>query len=123
MFSAIQLGTSRLGVLDIFQLDLTSELVVVSGCGGRLESVENGDEIVALARGLLHAGARSAMTSLWDPKDESTAELMAQFYGRLEAGSNPAIALQQAAIALREDYPHPYYWAPFRVTGNPFGLP
>jgi len=121
MFSAIQLGTSRLGVLEIFQLDLTSELVVVSGCGGRLESVENGDEIVGLERGILHAGARSVMTSLWDPKDESTADLMAQFYRRLEAGSNPTIALQEATIALREDYPNPYYWAPFRITGNPFG--
>ena len=31
-----------------------------------------------------------------------------------------AIALQDAMRQLREDHPHPYYWAPFVLVGNVF---
>jgi tetratricopeptide (TPR) repeat protein len=122
MFSALQLGGSRLTLFDLYQLELGAELVVLSGCGTGLNVVESGDELIGLTRGLLYAGARSAMVTLWDVHDQSTAELMSIFYRQLTRQGDPARAVRLAMRELRESYPHPYYWAPFVLVGKPFEL-
>jgi CHAT domain-containing protein len=43
---------------------------------------------------------------------------MTRFYQRIAAGTAPVIALREAMRDLRETHPHPYYWAPFVVTGK-----
>ncbi len=86
MFSAIQLGTSRLSLFDLYDLELDADLVVLSGCGTGLAEVTAADELVGLSRGLLHAGARAVLVTLWDVNDESTTELMRSFYTQLTAG-------------------------------------
>ena len=118
MFSAIQLGDSRLSLLDLYNVKLGAELAVLSGCGTGLSDVQGSDELVGLTRGLLFAGARSVLATLWDVNDESTAEFMRRFYGRLTDDPRPATALRHAMMALREGHPHPYYWAPFVLTGR-----
>jgi CHAT domain-containing protein len=122
MFSAIQLGGSRLTLFDLYQLELGAELVVLSGCGTGLNVVESGDELIGLTRGLLYAGARSAMVTLWDVHDHSTAEFMSIFYRQLAHQGNRARAARLAMLELRETCPHPYYWAPFVLVGKPFDL-
>ena len=119
MFSALQLGDTRLSLLDLYDLKLEAELAVLSGCGTGLSDVQGADELVGLTRGLLFAGARSVAATLWDVNDESTAEFMRHFYGSLTEEREPAGALQHAMLSLRESYPHPYYWAPFVLTGRP----
>ena len=122
MFSAIQLGGSRLTLFDLYQLELGAELVVLSGCGTGLNVVESGDELIGLTRGLLYAGARSAMVTLWDVHDQSTAQFMSIFYRQLAHQGNRARAARLAMLELRETCPHPYYWAPFVLVGKPFDL-
>jgi tetratricopeptide (TPR) repeat protein len=122
MFSALQLGGSRLTLFDLYQLELGAELVVLSGCGTGLNVVESGDELIGLTRGLLYAGARSAMVTLWDVHDRSTAEFMSIFYRQLAGRGDRAWAARLAMQELREEYPHPYYWAPFVLVGKPFDL-
>lgn len=117
MFSAIQLGTSRLSLFDLYGLRLDAELAVLSGCGTGLAAVHGADELVGLTRGLLYAGARSVLVSLWNVHDESTAELMGRFYGHLVAGADPADALRETLKEHREAYPDPYFWAPFVLVG------
>lgn len=119
MFSALKLGGGRLSVLDLYGLDLNAELVVLSGCSTGLSEVRGGDEQVGLSRGVLYAGARALVSTLWDVHDESTALLMGGLYRRLAAGETPAAALAGAARELRQSYPEPYYWAPFMLTGWP----
>jgi CHAT domain-containing protein len=118
MFSSIQLGTSRLSLFDLYQLDLGAELVTLSGCGTGLNVVEGGDELIGLVRGLLYAGARSALVTLWDVNDRSTAGFMKSFYSRLQQGVGRAVALQQAMLETRAHEPHPYHWAPFVLVGE-----
>ena len=43
---------------------------------------------------------------------------MRQFYTALQRGASKARALQQAAIAVKAVYAHPYYWAPFMLMGK-----
>ncbi len=118
MFSALQLGDSRLSLFDLYQLDLGAELVTLSGCGTGLNVVKGGDELMGLVRGLLYAGARAALVTLWDVNDQSTAQFMKLFYGRHQGGSTKAQAVREAMRELRAAYPHPYYWAPFILVGQ-----
>lgn len=119
MFSAIQLGSSRLSLFDLYNLRLDAELVVLSGCGTGLNAVLGADELVGLTRGLLYAGARSALVTLWDVHDQSTADFMRHFYGHLSNEESGADALRLAMLDHRQDYPEPYYWAPFILVGQP----
>ena len=118
MFSAIQLGDSRLTLFDLYRLRLDAQLVVLSGCGTGLNVVEGGDELIGLGRGLLYAGARSVMASLWDVNDESTATFMRSFYGSLLDSFDPARALREAMVSMRARHPHPFFWAPFVLVGQ-----
>lgn len=121
MFSAIQLGADRLSLFDLYDLRIGAELVVLSGCGTGLGAVLGGEELVGLTRGLLYAGARSALVTLWDVNDVSTSAFMRLFYEHLSAGHERAAALRHAMRDLRKSYPSPYHWAPFVLVGKPAG--
>jgi len=43
---------------------------------------------------------------------------MTHWYNQLNQGMGRAAALRAAQRALRETYPHPYYWAPFVLIGQ-----
>ncbi|MGA9981328.1 MAG: CHAT domain-containing protein [Candidatus Sulfotelmatobacter sp.] len=118
MFSAIRMGDSFLSLFDLYQLRLPVELITLSGCSTGLNVVAAGDELIGLARGLLHAGAQSLILSLWDVHDTSTAEFMTAFYRRLGTGESKAEALRAAMLQLRTSYPHCYQWAPFILVGK-----
>ncbi len=118
MFSSIRLGEGNLALYDLYQLRLDCELMTLSGCATGLNVVTAGDELLGLVRGLLFAGARSLLLSLWDVHDRTTAEFMTLFYERLSLADSKAAALQQAMLVMRERHPHPYYWAPFTLTGK-----
>jgi CHAT domain-containing protein len=118
MFSAIRMADSYLSLFDLYQLRLPVELITLSGCSTGLNVVSAGDELIGMARGLMHAGAQSLILSLWDVHDKSTAEFMTVFYRLLREGKNKAAALRGAMLALRSSYPHPYQWAPFILVGR-----
>ncbi len=118
MFSAIRLGDSFLSLFDLYQLRLPVELITLSGCSTGLNVVAAGDELIGLARGLLHAGAQSLILSLWDVHDKSTAEFMTAFYRFLGQGKSKADALRSSMLQLRSRYPHCYQWAPFILVGK-----
>jgi CHAT domain-containing protein/tetratricopeptide (TPR) repeat protein len=118
MFSGIRLSDGYLHLYELFQMKLSADLFTLSGCATGLNVVAGGDELLGLVRGLLYAGARSLLLSLWDINDGSTRELMAGFYRSLIGTGNPVESLTQAARDLRERYPHPYFWAPFVLVGK-----
>jgi CHAT domain-containing protein len=43
---------------------------------------------------------------------------MRTFYEGILAGQTKPRALQQAMLRVKNDYPHPYYWAPFILLGK-----
>jgi CHAT domain-containing protein len=118
MFSGIRLGDGILSLYDLYQMKLPAELITLSGCATGLNVVSDGDELLGLLRGLIHAGAQAALLTLWDVQDRSSADFMASFYTHLNRSTDKAIALRQATLELRQNYPHPYYWAPFFLVGK-----
>jgi CHAT domain-containing protein len=119
MFSAFKLGDGWITALDLYGMSCDSNLITLSGCSSGMQQVAGGDDLLGLVRGFLYAGARSLLLSLWPISDESTVSLMKHFYACWSGGASKAVALQQAAIRLRQDYPHPFFWAPFVLIGKP----
>ena len=74
--------------------------------------------MVSLNRAFLYAGTPSVMASLWSVDDKVTGLLMERFYTHLRSGMSKAEALRQAQMDVRAEYPHPYYWAAFVLTGD-----
>ena len=102
---------------EVFDLDLTASLVVLSACNTGLGELHAGNELMGLTRSFLYAGAPSIVASLWTVDDRSTAYLMREFYKNL-ATMNKADALQQAKLATMRQYPNPFHWAAFCLQGD-----
>jgi CHAT domain-containing protein len=43
---------------------------------------------------------------------------MTSFYRRLQDSPHKAAAFAVATKAVREEHPHPYFWAPFVLVGK-----
>jgi CHAT domain-containing protein len=118
LFSSLRLGDGWLTVRDAYSLNLHCALVTLSACETGVNDVAPGDELIGLARGFFAAGSASLLCSLWTVDDEATSEMMVDFYGRLRASSSPAKALRGAQLAMMQERQHPFFWAPFVVTGR-----
>ncbi len=118
MFSALKLHDGWLTAADVMGLALPGALVTLSACESGRSGVIGGDEILGLARAFLGAGAATLVVSLWLVQDDTTAELMSTWYGRLLAGEGPATALRAAQLEVKDRHDHPYYWAPFVLVGK-----
>jgi CHAT domain-containing protein/tetratricopeptide (TPR) repeat protein len=117
-FSSLHLADGPLTLLDAAALPLERVAVTLSACETGMSRVAPGDEIVGLVRGFLLAGAASVLATLWTVEDACTAALMAHYYRWRRAGVAAPAALQRAQCALREEHPHPAYWAPFALHGR-----
>lgn len=117
-------GKSREGFLrlhDIYNMDLSADLVVLSACRTGLGRNVQGEGVVGLTRGFMYAGAKSIVASLWKVEDDATAELMSHFYtAMLRDGLPPAAALKLAKREMlkQERWRAPFYWAAFTLQGE-----
>ncbi len=110
-----------LTVGELYDLSLPAKLVVLSACETGLGDVKNGGDVIGLTRGFLYAGASSVVSTLWMVADETTKQLMLDFYRQLQQQSQQDIgeALTTAQRRIfRQVNPHPYYWAAFQLTGS-----
>ena len=105
---------------DIMDLRLCAELAVLSACDSGLGQRIVGEGVLGFAWAFYAAGCASVVTSLWQVRDRSTAQMMEQFYTSLAAGQPKDVALQRAMIGTMgmERYNHPYYWATFQLIGD-----
>ncbi len=112
---------------EIYNLELNSDLVVLSACETGLGKVSKGEGIIGLTRALLYAGTNNIIVSLWKVSDTSTSKLMIDFYDELlekiDAGSSKfayADYLRISKLAMIKDKKlgHPFFWSPFILIGN-----
>jgi CHAT domain-containing protein len=118
LFSSLKLADGWVSVSDIYGMSGSAPLVTLSACETGRSQVVVGDELVGLCRGFFTAGARSLVVSLWTVDDGSAARLMRCFYGELRAGRPVNQALCAAQRVTKAEMGHPYYWAPFLLTGS-----
>jgi CHAT domain-containing protein len=116
-----ELQRSLLSTADVFNLKLSSDLVVLSGCTTALGKEIQGEGLIGMTGGLMYSGSQQVAAGLWDVDDDGTALLMTQFYqGMLKQGLSPAAALRSAQINLlkSQNWKAPYYWSAFTLQGQ-----
>lgn len=114
-------GQSSLYAYELYKLQLQANLVVLSACNTGSGKLAKGEGTMSLARAFRHAGCPNVLMSLWQADDETTSELMTNFYRNLTLGQPKAAALQRAKLDLlaqssRKNYPH--YWGAFVLLGD-----
>jgi filamentous hemagglutinin family protein len=103
---------------EMLKLSLQADLVVLSACDTGRGKI-TGDGVLGLSRSWLAAGAPSLVVSLWEVDDNSTSELMLNFYKALQQQPDKAIALRSAMLQTMQKYPSPRDWSAFTLVGVP----
>ena len=125
--SAIQLSQQAdsledglLSAREIFSLRTKANLVVLSSCESGLGRFIRGEGIEGLNRAFFFAGTSAVLMSLWKVNDEASFFLMYRFYYYLKASESVVSALKKAKqdVINNSQYSHPYYWAPFVLSGD-----
>jgi len=97
LLSSVLLAEGQsLSLYELMGLHLDVDLVVLSACNTGLGEITAGDDVLGLAQGLLGAGARSVLVSLWPVNDISTALFMGEFYSHIRLNKSPVFALKAA---------------------------
>jgi CHAT domain-containing protein len=108
---------------EIYNSKLNADLVVLSACETGLGKIASGEGVIGLTRALLYAGTKNIIVSLWQVSDESTKQLMVEFYKNLlskESKTDYARHLRNAKLRLIKEgtYAHPFFWSPFILIGK-----
>jgi CHAT domain-containing protein/Tfp pilus assembly protein PilF len=108
---------------EIVQLNLKSELVVLSSCRSGLGRIDAAEGIIGMQKSFFEAGSKSVIVSLWDVNDKYTSYFMRDFYTHLAEGKSKSDALRQAKLDFIKKYSaNPYYWSAFVLSGNPSSM-
>ena len=114
------LSTQYLTANEIAGLDLSRmKLVVLAACSSGVGEQSGVVNLDGLTRAFLEGGASRVIAANWEVDSSRTADLMTALYSNLASGQQPAEALRHAELALRGQFPHPHFWASFRLFGIP----
>ncbi|MBU2927902.1 CHAT domain-containing protein [Winogradskyella psychrotolerans] len=115
---------SKLYLQDLYNLDLTNDLVVLSACETGVGMLQKGEGSMNLARGFKYAGISNLVVSLWKINDLSTSQLMSNFYSELYK-TESAFSANQTSKLMYLNHPDisnikksPYYWSAFIYSGD-----
>lgn len=122
IFRKDSLDDAELYAYEIYNLDLTAGLVVLSACESGLGRNQKGEGIFSIARAFTYAGCPASVMSLWKARDVFTAEIMVQFYENLSKGASVSNSLRNAKLQFLKDVDgptaHPANWAAFVLNGQ-----
>lgn len=99
--SIVLAGRDELTVSDLVGLRIGSQLVVLSACDSGRGAASLGGDVVGLARGLLAAGVRRSVVSLWPVDDAPACATMSLFHQHLSEGAPVSMALHTAQQTVR----------------------
>ncbi len=131
----------RLTAIEISRMRIPSDLAVLSACRTSEGPWRPGEGVTGFVRALLMAGCERIIVSQWAVDDEASRALAEGLYESFQRGGLGASgalcrakrqvratvardtasargSLERARTALRADWRHPYYWAPFVLWGR-----
>jgi tetratricopeptide (TPR) repeat protein len=105
---------------DVLNLDLNSNMVVLTACQSGLGKTVSGEGAMGMGRAFQYAGAKTVLMSLWNVSEESSVMLVQSMLKHLKDGQNKLNALQMAREDVRKQgFDHPFFWAGFVLAGEP----
>jgi CHAT domain-containing protein len=120
-------GESPLLVLDdVMGMKLDADWVVLSACNTASDDGRAEEALSGLARGFFFAGARSVLVTHWAVETRSAQDLVTRTFSAVtkEPGIGRAEALRRAQLEMADGradprWRHPFFWAPYALSGDP----
>ncbi len=107
---------------ELYSMDLSLDLAVLSACHGGMGSLARGEGIMSLSRAFKYAGCPNIIGSQWQADDRSSQFILGDLFSHLSQDYPRSISLQEAKIAFLESasevQAHPFYWAAWVLVGN-----
>ena len=107
---------------ELFAMHIPAELTVLSACNTGAGKIAKGEGIMSLGNAFQYAGTKSLLLSNWEISDQTTPQIMKEFYTNLKKGMTKSKALQQAKLKYLGTADihrtHPFYWGGFYLVGN-----
>ncbi|GAA5177498.1 CHAT domain-containing protein [Niveibacterium umoris] len=105
---------------EMLQMNLNTDLVVLSACNSAVSQNRIGAGPLGLPWALAVAGNRNLIASLWPVNDDATAWMMTALYQHLAKGVRPGEALTAVQRTMLRDptLKTPLFWAPFILFGS-----
>ena len=123
----IAFNDRNLSLNELYLVDNTADLVVLSACETSLGKIKQGEGVMSLARVFFNTGSNSVVSSLWNVNDKSGSEIIANFYTNLRGGAPKSKALRQAKLdyinSNQLTQKSPFYWASFVLIGDANEIP
>ena len=115
-------GTDILTLGEIYGFHANTEIVTLSACETGLGQLQGGEGLVSFSRGFFFAGAKFVIVSLWKVGDESSADVMVNFYKRYAKKKRQDIykSFQKARVKIikNKKYDKLSDWFPFLIIGT-----
>lgn len=112
---------SYLTLQDVYNLNLSADLVVLSSCQSGLGRQFKGEGLLGFGHAFLSTGSSRLITTLWSIDDQFTSIFMEKFYENLNNNPKNAVeALQKTQQSFIKDpkWNNPFYWAAFNIQGD-----
>lgn len=115
-----QTGEGLVNALKLSGLSLDgTDLVVLSACETGLVDVKDTSSVASLPKTFIQAGSKNVLMSLWSVDDNSTVELMKEFYTDTKGNEKKFNeVLRNVKIKMIKEGKHPFYWAAFIMSGE-----
>lgn len=113
-------GVDLLYARDIYEMDLSANLTVLSACSTTQGRLVGGEGLIGLAWAFLMAGCPSVIATRWEVQDEAARLWVQQFYQSYTAGCSKAESVRRACQHLisMPVFASPHYWAGWTLVGN-----
>lgn len=109
-------------VHEIYNLNLTSELALLSACETGKPTYQPGEGMISLAHAFNYAGSSSMLTALWNIDEKASAVIQSNFLDYLSQGMAKDEALRRAKLKFLEEADgrelSPIYWSGLALIGN-----
>lgn len=107
---------------EIYNQNLSSNLAILTACETGKPTFQPGEGMISLAHAFNYAGSESILTSLWKIDEQSSANIIENFYSHLKMGLPKDEALQKAKLdylsTAKGRTLSPQYWAGLVLIGD-----
>ncbi len=107
---------------EIYDIDLSSNLAVLTACQTGKPTYQAGEGAISLAHAFNYAGSESILTSMWDIDEVSSTQIVGYFYDFLAKGQPKDEALKNAKLQYLSTAEGraaaPQYWAGLVLIGD-----